>query len=167
MSQLLILLVFPALVVYAAVSDLLRMTIPNRVTVGLALAFFGVALVTGMAPAEIGWHLAAGALVLVAAFACFAFGWIGGGDAKMAAATALWFGFDHVLMYLLIGSALGGLLTLGLLQMRALPLPRFAARHAWIARLHDTKTGVPYGIALAIAALIIYPETGWMQALGA
>ena len=42
-------------------------------------------------------HLGAGAAVLVVAFACFAMGWVGGGDAKVAAGVALWFGFDHLL----------------------------------------------------------------------
>ena len=53
-------------------------------------------------------HAGAGALVLVIAFACFAFGWIGGGDAKLAAAAALWFGFDHLLDYLVYASLFGG-----------------------------------------------------------
>ena len=39
-------------------------------------------------------------------------GWIGGGDAKIAAATALWFGFDQLFPYLAVASLLGGLLTL-------------------------------------------------------
>lgn len=162
----LILLVFPTIVIYSAVSDLLRMTISNRVTLALAGSFFGMALLTGMPLEQFGWHLAAGAIVLVVAFSCFAFGWIGGGDAKIAAATALWFGVMDTMPYLLVGSFLGGVLTLGLLKLRTMPLPEFAARQPWIARLHDEKTGIPYGIALAAAALIIYPDTPWMNALG-
>ena len=68
-------------------------------------------------------HLGAGAAVLVAAFACFAMGWVGGGDAKVAAAVALWFGFDHLLNYLIYASLFGGALTLLLLQFRQWPLP--------------------------------------------
>ena len=166
MKDLLLLLVFPTIVIYSAVSDLLRMTISNRVTLGLALAFVAMAYFTGMSLAETGWHLAAALVVLVFSFTCFAFGWIGGGDAKIAAATALWLGFDQLLAYLIVGSFFGGILTLGILKMRSLPLPQFAARQPWIARLHDTKTGIPYGIALAIGALIVYPQTSWMQIVG-
>ena len=36
----------------------------------------------------------------------------------------------------------------------------------WIQRLHAKGGGVPYGIALAAAALAIYPKTGWMPAFG-
>lgn len=165
MTEALVLLVFPALVAYSAVSDLLRMTISNRVTGALTLAFVVVALASGMPLADMAWHGAAGAVVLVVAFACFALGWIGGGDAKMAAATALWLGAERTLDYLFIGSLFGGALTLALLAWRSWPLPAFAGRQSWIARLHHPKTGIPYGIALAAAALMIYPETAWMTAV--
>jgi len=59
-------------------------------------------------------------------------------------------------------SIFGGVLTILLIQFRKLPLPAPLARQGWIMRLHDTGGGVPYGIALAAAALIVYPKTGWM-----
>src|SRR5215510_9033877 len=158
------LLLFPALMAFAASSDLLTMTISNRLSLALAAGFFVLALVTGMDLHTIGMHLAAAAVVLVVAFVFFSQGWIGGGDAKLAAATALWFGFDHLLDYLIYASLFGGALTLAILQFRKLPLPAFFARQQWITRLHETDGGVPYGIALAAAALVIYPKTGWMPA---
>ena len=109
-------------------------------------------------------HLAAATVVLVVAFAFFSQGWIGGGDAKLAAATALWFGFDHLLDYLIYASLFGGALTLAILQFRKIPLPAVLARQTWILRLHETDGGIPYGIALAAAALAVYPKTGWMPA---
>ena len=111
-------------------------------------------------------HLAAAAVVLAVAFVFFSQGWIGGGDAKLAAATALWFGFAHLLDYLLYASIFGGILTLALLQFRKLPLPGVLTRQAWIMRLHDSAGDVPYGIALAAAALAVYPKTGWMPGYG-
>jgi prepilin peptidase CpaA len=156
------LLVFPALMAFAASSDLLTMTISNKLSLALTGAFFVLAVATGMSPAVIGWHLVAAAIVLVVSFGFFTQGWIGGGDAKLAAATALWFGFDHLLDYLLYASLFGGALTLLILQFRKLPLPAPLARQVWIQRLHETEGGIPYGIALAAAALAIYPKTGWM-----
>ena len=108
-------------------------------------------------------HLGAAALVLVFAFIFFSRGWIGGGDAKLAAATALWFGFGHLLDYLIYASLFGGALTLLLLQFRRWPLPGLLARQHWLLRLHEPRGGVPYGIALAAAALIVYPNTAWMR----
>ena len=105
-------------------------------------------------------------MVLVVAFVFFTRGWIGGGDAKLAAATALWLGFDHLMPYLVYASLFGGALTLLLLQFRLAPLPSVLARQDWVQRLHDRDGGVPYGIALAAAALAVYPQTAWMAAAG-
>jgi prepilin peptidase CpaA len=92
-------------------------------------------------------------------------GWVGGGDAKVTAAAALWFGFDHLLNYLLYASLFGGALTILLLEFRQWPLPYALSGQAWLLRLHARETGIPYGIALAIGALMIYPETEWMRAV--
>jgi prepilin peptidase CpaA len=160
------LLLFPALMAFAASSDLLTMTISNRLSLALAGGFFLLTLVTGMSLAAIGMHLAAALLVLVFSFGFFSQGWIGGGDAKLLAATALWFGFDYLLDYLIYASLFGGALTLVLIQFRRLPLPAPLARQQWILRLHETGAGIPYGIALAAAALAVYPKTGWMPGIG-
>jgi prepilin peptidase CpaA len=158
------LLLFPALMAFAASSDLFTMTISNKLSLALVAAFFLLVIVTGMGFAAIGMHLAAAALVLIVSFLLFTQGWIGGGDAKLAAAAALWFGFGYLLDFLVYASLLGGALTLVLIQFRRLPLPGLLARQHWIMRLHDKAGGVPYGIALAAAALIVYPKTGWMPA---
>jgi prepilin peptidase CpaA len=160
------LLLFPALMAFAASSDLLTMTISNRLSMVLAGGFLLLALFTGMSLTAFGLHLAAGALVLTVCFGFFAAGWIGGGDAKLAAATALWFGFDYLLVYLIYASLFGGVLTFVLIQFRRLPLPASLAGQAWIQRLHESGGAVPYGIALAAAALIVYPKTGWMPGFG-
>ncbi len=166
LTQAIGLTLFPATMAFAASSDLFTMTIANRVSVILVGGFFLLAGLTGMSAAAIGWHVGAGAAVLVVGFGLFSFGWVGGGDAKLAAATALWFGFAHLLDYLLYASIFGGALTLVLIQFRMLPLPQPLARRDWIERLHRRGGGVPYGIALAAAALLVYPHTEWMTALG-
>ncbi|HEY2381706.1 MAG TPA: prepilin peptidase [Terriglobia bacterium] len=158
-------LVFPALMAFAAASDLFTMTISNRVSILLAAAFLLLAVATGMGPYDILSHLGAGALVLLIAFGCFAMGWVGGGDAKVAAAAALWFGFGHLLNYLLYASLFGGVLTIVLLQMRQWPLPYALTGQTWLLRLHAKESGIPYGVALAIGALMIYPETEWVKAV--
>jgi len=159
------LLLFPALMAFAAASDLLTMTIPNRISLALIGGFVGLALLSGMGLQDILSHLGAGAAVLGVAFACFAFGWIGGGDAKIAAAAALWFGFAHLLDYLVYASLFGGALTLVLLQFRQWPLPYALVGQGWLLKLHAKDSGIPYGIALAIGALLIYPETDWVKAV--
>ena len=162
-----LLVVFPFFMAYAAASDLLTMLIPNRISLALIAGFCALAATGLFSLPEIGMHLAAGALVLAVTFTLFALGKIGGGDAKLAAATALWIGFDQLLDYLLVASIFGGALTLAILFARSHPLPRTVARLPFALHLHDAKTGIPYGIALAASALVILPETlVWTRALG-
>ncbi len=153
---------FPAMMAFAASSDFLTLTISNRVSLILVGGFVALAAIGGVSAADVPSHLAAGCVVLVAAFSLFARGIVGGGDAKLAAATALWLGFDHLLPYLLYASLLGGALSVGLIWFRMAPLPDWLARHDWAQRLHGKDAGVPYGIALAAAALAVYPQTPWM-----
>jgi prepilin peptidase CpaA len=157
---------FPALMAFAASSDLLTMTIANRVSLVLIGGFVLLAGLVGLSAAEMLSHAGAAAAVLAVAFTCFACGWIGGGDAKLAAATALWLGFGHLFDYLVYASLLGGVLTQLIVQFRHLPLPHILIGRDWAERLHRQGGGVPYGIALAAAALLIYPQTEWMTALG-
>ena len=159
------LLLFPALMAFAAASDLFTMTISNRVSLALVAGFLVLALLSGMGLHDLLSHVGAGAAVLAVAFACFAMGWVGGGDAKVAAGAALWFGFGHLLNYLVYASLFGGALTLLLLQFRQWPLPYSLAGQAWLLKLHAKESGIPYGIALAIGALMIYPDTEWIRAV--
>ena len=156
------LMLFPAMMAFAASTDLLTMTISNRVSLILVGGFFTLAAMSGMAAGDVLMHVGAAGAVLAAAFVCFARGWIGGGDAKLAAATALWLGFDHLVPYLVYASLFGGALTLLLIQFRTAPLPELLAGQEWLRRMHRKDVGVPYGIALAAAALAVYPQTPWM-----
>jgi prepilin peptidase CpaA len=159
------LLLFPALMAFAAINDLFTMTISNRISLVLLAGFVLLAVFGGMNLHDLSMHFAAGFAVLTVAFICFALGWIGGGDAKLAAATALWFGFDHLMIYLVYATLAGGILTLLILQFRRWPLPASLLSQEWARRLHDKNSGVPYGVALAVGALLIYPETEWMKAI--
>lgn len=158
------LVVFPALLVAAGLSDLLSMTIPNRISLLLVVGYGVAALVVGFRGEQILLSAGGALIVLAGGFTAFALGWIGGGDAKLAAAASLWLGLHHVFEYLLLAAIGGGLLTIVLLSMRSIPLPAFALRWDWLTRLHDRKTGVPYGVALAGAGLLLYPQTPLWQA---
>jgi prepilin peptidase CpaA len=139
------------------------MTISNKVSILLMAGFVGVAYATGMSWETFGWHWAMFALVLVVSFVLFAIGAIGGGDAKLAASTALWLGWEHTLIYILIASIIGAFLTLLMLRLRGNIIPAPIEKVDWIARLYRADTGIPYGIALGAAAVAVYPRTPWME----
>ena len=150
----------------SASMDLLTFTIPNRVCAVLALGYLVLAASLGVPAGDIVLNISCGLTVLALAFAMFTLGWVGGGDAKLAAATAIWLGWSSILDYGVTVALFGGVLTLIILGARMAPLPPALGRFTWAARLHDYKSGVPYGIALAAAGLIQYPGSSvWSAAV--
>jgi len=159
------LLLFPAAMAYAAASDLLTMTISNKLSLALLAGFLVLAPAVGLGWSTIGVHVGLAVLTLFVTFALFAFNLIGGGDAKLTAAIVLWMGPQDALAFALAASIFGGVLTMLFLGFRRVPLPAAAAGTPWIARLHSAGNGVPYGIALAAGALVVYPKTIWFAAM--
>lgn len=163
MLEALIFVVFPFCMVFAAVSDMLSMTIANRVSLILVATFLVVAPLTGMEWTTVGLHLAAGVLVLTVTFGLFALGGMGGGDAKLLAATSVWMGLDITLMQYLVTSAFfGGILTVSILSYRKSPLAVYTGHNRFLRHLADSDLGVPYGIALGIGGLVTYPDSPLM-----
>ena len=165
MLEVAVLTVFPAAVAFAGAMDLFTMTIPNRISLVLIAAFAALAPLAGLGIWDIASHIGAGLLVLAIGVLLFIPGWIGGGDAKLAAGVALWLGFDNLFPYLLCASFAGGLLAVIFSTFREMPLPRFAVAEAWAVRLHSRECGIPYGVALAAGALLVYPQTAWFAGL--
>ena len=166
-TNLLIITIFPAAMALAAATDLFSMTVPNWISLFLVVGFAILAPLVGLGWSDAGLHVALAAAALVVTFAMFSFGWIGGGDAKLFAATCLWLGPEAILTYSIYATLIGGALTLAILVLRSLPLPALLCSQGWLMRLHSPEEGVPYGIALAAAGLLVYPDTPFMAALGA
>jgi prepilin peptidase CpaA len=159
LGQLLVLAVLPALLIAAAATDIASFTIPNSISLALIGAFAAFALAERLTAGAIGTHLLAGGVGLLAGFTLFALGYIGGGDAKFFAAIVLWLGIGDFAQYALLSAIAGGALTLCLLSLRKLPLPSVLASKAWIQRLHDQNSGIPYGVALAAGVFVVLPHT--------
>jgi prepilin peptidase CpaA len=162
--QILLVAVLPAIFIAAAAWDLATFTIPNVFPAALVVLFLVVAGVAAFTSstfgvADIGWHFAAFGVGLTAGIAFFALGWIGGGDAKLFAAICLWLGWDLLLQYTLYAALFGGVLTIGILTLRTVPLPAALHGHAWLLKLADKRSGIPYGVALAAAALFVWSSS--------
>lgn len=154
-----IFLVFPLCLAFAAISDLLTMTIPNRVSLILIIAFTVLAPLSGLALPAIGMHVLGAAIVFGICFALFALNVMGGGDAKLLTAAALWFGYEPALLsFLSYVGIIGGLVTLAILMIRSqantilaigLPIPN--------SLLLAKK--IPYGIAISIGGFLAFPSS--------
>lgn len=158
-----ILIVFPLCMAVAAISDTLSMTIPNRVSVILLASFLMLAPFVGLGPVAIGMHLLAGIIVFAVCFSLFAFNIMGGGDAKVLTASAVWFGLGaNLLVYLVTISLIGGLLTVGFIMLRSRSDLLLATRLPLPNHFYDQRAGVPYGIAIGIAGFLCYPQSPMM-----
>ena len=163
---LLLLGIFPALVIIAALQDVISYTIPNWISVALALTFVPVALALGVPIAELMTHLGIGVIALLLGMIMFALGWIGGGDAKLFAAAGLWLGIPAGFTYLAVTGVAGGGLALALLGLRSLWLrPYVQTGPGWFGRLATPGENVPYGVAIATGALVAFPLSTLAQAL--
>lgn len=160
-----VLVVFPLVVLFAAFTDLFTMTISNRVSLILVAAYVLLAPFVGLDLETVGWSLAAAATVFALGFFCFAMGWAGGGDVKFATVVTLWLGAGLAISYFALFALMGGVFTLAILYYRSQVVPKWVLSIGFLAQLHDENKGVPYGVALAAAAIVLYPETVWMQSL--
>ncbi|MDQ0318558.1 prepilin peptidase CpaA [Pararhizobium capsulatum DSM 1112] len=165
MTEAAIFVVFPLCLAMAAFSDLFTMTIPNRVSAILLATFVVVAPFAGLGLQDIAFHVSGGLIVFAFCFALFALNIMGGGDAKLLTAAAVWFGFNHSLfLFLAYVSIFGGVLTLVILVLRkqenallasGLPLPH----------LLFTAKKIPYGIAIGLGGFFAYPSSPLMMAV--
>ncbi|MDB5448473.1 MAG: prepilin peptidase CpaA [Phenylobacterium sp.] len=163
-----VLLVFPALVILGAVRDLVSYRIPNWISLALVAGFAvaaGVGALVGVPAGALWLDLAVGAAALVLGVAMFAFRWIGGGDAKLFAAAALWIGWPALETYLAATCLAGGALAALLLALRSAPVRALAlSGPPWFARLAEPGESVPYGVAIAVGALAAFPASALVRA---
>jgi len=149
-----VVLAFPALMIAAAVKDATSYTIPNWIPLSVAVLFPVTAVAAGLPLAAMGAHLAVGAVALVIGMVMFALRWLGGGDAKLFAAAALWLGWPASLTFVIGASLVGGVLAVLLLSARSGALrPLMLLGPGWVARLAEPGGGVPYGVAIAGGAI--------------
>jgi len=144
---------FPLGLLWAAICDLTTMTIPNRLTIGLAVAFVPVAFLAHLSLAGWGIHFGLGLAGLVLGMTLFAFNFMGGGDAKLIAAASLWLGFQGFVALLIYTAIFGGVLTLGLMAMRQFFSMYGPKLPPWLGQHFEPKGGIPYGIAICAGGI--------------
>jgi prepilin peptidase CpaA len=162
----LVLMIFPLVVIVAAMRDVTSFTIPNWISLAAAILFAPAALALGLPLNALGVCALVGLAALVMGIAMFALGWIGGGDAKLFAACGLWLGWPAALPFVLWTAIAGGGLAVILLWSRRLVQPAAGASPPWVSRLMTPGGDVPYGLAIAAGALIAFPQSLMMHGTG-
>lgn len=156
---------YPFCLAWAATTDILSMTIPNRLTAGLALAFLPVGIMLHLSLAQWGVHFGLGLAGLAVGILFFALRFMGGGDAKLIAAAGLWLGGEGCMAFLVYTALAGGALTLGLLAARkygavyAGLLPPSLSRHL------EPAGDIPYGVAICVGGLLAIPHADILNLL--
>lgn len=159
------LLLFSATMIFAGVKDILTMTISNRLVLFLCIAYLVLAPASGVGRDAAFMSIVAATTAFACTIGLFAMGWIGGGDAKLVPVAVLWLGHGLAFEFALYASVLGAALTLLILQLRRVSVPARLASREWFRRLHDEGMGVPYGVPLALAALVLLPQSHWYTAI--
>jgi prepilin peptidase CpaA len=160
--SLFIILVFAGCMLAASWSDMTSMTIPNWISLVLMAGFFIASPFVWQGWSVFGTHLLVGLTFFVAGIAMFALGWMGGGDAKLMAATSLWWVWPDALLYVVYAALAGGVLALFLLLGRQF-LPARILTTEWMHRLFKDEKRMPYGLALAFGALVVLPKSAIFQ----
>jgi len=146
----------------AVFTDLRDRTIPNAITIPLALAGVAIAATHGVVPALVSIAIVVGTLVAGTFF--FSMGWLGGGDVKLLAAGAGALGLPDALPFLLYTSIGGGVLALAVALGTGTLRPVVSSSFAMLRPLfyegtvapqtsHSIK--LPYGVAIAFGALLV------------
>lgn len=162
----LIVLIFGATMLMAAFKDATTMTIPNWISLALLACFFLIIPFAWPGWSEFGTHLLVGLSFFLAGFAMFAFGWLGGGDAKLMAATAIWWQWPDAIIYIFYTTLIGAALGLALLFGRKF-IPVSVLTSPWVYKMFKDEKKMPYGLALAAGALITLPQSGiFLRAYG-
>lgn len=142
----------------AAWDDLRRYEIPNHASLTLIGIFIAGAAVpdTVWPGINIVSGLVSGGAVFAAMMIFYLAGAMGGGDTKLAGATALVVGTSHVFVFLLVMTCVGGLMAMVALAARHSTrfLPRVIPDTVWPGKLRITPAQpLPYGVAVAVGGM--------------
>ena len=158
-----VLAIFPSALLVAAANDIYEFKIPNWLNLILILAYPIGGFLIGMPASMVFEGLLLGAVFLALGFSLFALKIIGGGDAKLIAATAPWIGLSMIGAFLFYTAIAGLFLVLTVIAFRKLPVLPIYAHANWLLEFHQRKKDVPYGVAIATGGLLCFQKIPYFQ----
>lgn len=159
----LLLSVFPAALLIAAANDIYEFKIPNWISIVLIAVYPAAGLAVGASTSLLLEGFLIGAAALTIGFGLFATKIIGGGDAKLFAATAPWLGLGSLGIFLFYTAISGLVLAMIMVMFRKFPILPVYAHAPWLIRLHERKKDLPYAVAIAAGALLSFSQTPYFQ----
>jgi len=135
----------------AAVSDLRSFRIPNYLP-GILILLFGINTVIAGVDASLWENLFHFLAALIIGMGLFSRGWIGGGDAKLYAAVALWFNWTGAVVLIFATTIAGLVLAISFVAARMLGLRKNVPK--------DDRR-IPYGVAIAAGGILSAAWQGW------
>jgi prepilin peptidase CpaA len=154
--------ILPTLVIAAAATDFASYRIPNWLTISTAALFIPAAVLAGMDLQTFMTHLGTGAFLFFIGFLLFSLRVFGGGDAKLMAAAGLWLGFNQTSEFLIYTVLIGGPLAIAVTLATWLSMHLETRGSKLGEKIKKFVPDVPYGIALAVGAILAFPHSWWM-----
>lgn len=155
------------LLALAALQDSIQLKISNLICGAVLLLGIATVALVGFR-LDLWQNFLAFAAALTLGTMLFSAGKLGGGDVKLLAVTIFWFDLSGALWFLLSVAISGGVLALFILTLRAAGWSDAMRQRAVILRRNG---GIPYGVAIAVGALLtislmgpqkaIDPRTNW------
>ena len=144
-----LLIILVLLLVIAAIGDIRRYTIPNRLCSVVAALAVPYLVATSLADGQpllplLGIQIGVALLVFAGFALLFALGAMGGGDVKLIGALVLWCPASRILELLYLVALFGGALALVILILRRVR--------------GNANRAVPYGVAIAAGGIGIALE---------
>lgn len=158
MLAFLVIMVFLTPMLWACVTDFTTMTIPNWISIYLIAAYFVIAPMAWQGWADFATHLMVFAATFSVCLFFFAIGGFGGGDAKLLAATSIWWVWQDMFVYILATAVIGGAIAFFLMIGRKWVPARILSNKYMMLQFKDEKR-MPYGLALAAGALLTLPHS--------
>ncbi len=148
-----------ATMIAAAAYDVLTLTIPNWISLAIIALFPVLALAAGLGWHDLVWHVALGIIALAAGIIAFAVGIVGGGDAKLFAAVALYMGPLGIAPYVFDVAIAGGVLAMLFVVLHQPRLEEWTRRSPVLAQIVSRGMAIPYGVAIVAGGLIAFPSS--------
>lgn len=145
---------FLSFLLLAARSDLMNLRIPNGLTLSMAVSGLPAVWLLEAGVTALPVTIVAGVATLVVAWTMFELGWLGGGDAKLAAAASLWLGPQPMLVFVLATAVFGAVLAAILLMLSHSRPALAVVGPRWQERLTADAISVPYAVAMAPAGAV-------------